>query len=232
MKWLEALDTRRIVLLIIIAASLAYANSLGGQFLIDDTEHIVANRDIRSWSEIGLAFKTHVWAFQENRKVLRAPVPLPYYRPIFTVMLTVGYHLFGLWPQGWHLMSLLLHIACSIGVYLVLFQFSSNKAASVISGLLFAVYPIHAESVCWVSGMTDPLYGGFFVFSLLSYLKYRAGGSRWTLWLSLALFTFAVLSKEPAIGMVLLVFVYELIRPADKAAPGGVSDRGACTLGK
>src|SRR5262249_60616461 len=78
--------------------------------------------------------------------------------------------------------------------------------------------------------MTDLLYGFFFVFSFLSYLKYRTGGSRWTLWVALGLFAFAMLSKEPAIGMVLLVFVYELIRPAEKASPGRLSDGGAGDL--
>jgi len=34
---------------------------------------------------------------------------LPYYRPLFTVYLTLGYQLFGLWTPGWHLMNLLVH---------------------------------------------------------------------------------------------------------------------------
>jgi tetratricopeptide (TPR) repeat protein len=225
MKWLEALDTRKIVLIIGLAASLAYANALGGQFVVDDTEQIVANQEIRSWSTIGQAFTTHVWAFQASGKLLRVPMPLPYYRPIFTVVLTVGYHIFGLWPQGWHLISLSLHIICSIGVYLVLFQFSSNKAASLVSALLFAVYPIHAESVCWISGMTDPLYASFFLFSFFSYLKYRAGESpRWWLWISLTLFTLSILSKEPAMAMVPLVFAYEMLGAPKSAPPDGASD--------
>jgi Flp pilus assembly protein TadD len=224
MKWLEALDARRIALIIGLAASLTYANAIGGQFVIDDTDQIVANQQIRSWSAIGQAFKTHVWAFQENRKLLRIPVPFPYYRPIFTVVLTIGYHIFGLWPQGWHLISLALHIICSIGVYFVLFQFSSNKAVSVISALLFAIYPVHAESVCWISGMTDPLYGGFFLFSLFSYLKYRSAGRRSWLWLSLLLFSLSLLSKETAIAMAPLVFALEILGPANSAVPLNASN--------
>src|SRR5215471_4611023 len=214
MNWLEALDTRRIALIIGLAACLTYANAIGGQFVIDDTEQIVANQEIRSWSMIPQAFRTHVWAFQENRKLLRIPIPFPYYRPIFTVVLTIGYHIFGLRPQGWHLISLLLHIVCSIGVYFVLFQFSSNKTAALISALLFAVYPVHAESVCWISGMTDPLYGSFFLFSLFSYLRYRSSGQRWWLWLSLFLFALSLLSKETAISLAPLVLAYEMLGPS------------------
>ena len=220
MKWLEALDGKKITLIIGLAASLAYANALGGQFVIDDTEQIVGNQEIRSWSTIGQAFKSNVFAFQANSNLLRVPIPLPYYRPVFTVVLTVGYHIFGLWPQGWHLISLSLHIICSIGVYLVLFKLSANKAASLISALLFAVYPVHAESVSWISGMTDLLYGSFFLFSFLSYLNYRSTSRR--CWLLVSLFSFALslLSKEPAIGMALLVFGYEMLRPPDSTASG------------
>lgn len=219
MKWLDLLDTRRIVLLIVLAGSLAYANSLGGQFVFDDTEQIVENPDIRSWSNLESAFTTHVWAFRANPRFLRVPVPSAYYRPIFTVILTTGYHIFGLWPQGWHLTSLALHLVCSIGVYLLLLRFSSNRAASAIAALLFAVYPIHAESVCWISGMTDPLFGTFFVFSFVLYLKHREGGKGWALWISLLLFALSLLSKEPAIGLVLLVFAYEMIRPDEARSP-------------
>jgi len=223
MKRLEALDTRKIALVIGLAASLTYANAIGGQFVIDDTEQIVANQEIRSWSTIPQAFKTHVFAFQENRELLRVPIPFPYYRPIFTVTLTIGYHIFGLWAQGWHLISLSLHIFCSIGVYFVLFQFSSNKPASLISALLFAVYPVHAESVCWISGMTDPLYGGFLLFSLFSYLKYRSSCQRWWLWLSLFLFALSLLSKETAISLVPILFAYEMLGPSKSAQPDRAS---------
>ena len=44
MKWLEALDTRRIALIIALGASLAYANALGGQFVVDDTEQRIECR--------------------------------------------------------------------------------------------------------------------------------------------------------------------------------------------
>src|SRR5713226_1078401 len=147
----------RAILLICLLSVLAYANSLSGEFVFDDTEQIVENQDIRSWDNLTKAFTTHVWEFRDQPGSLNVPPPLPYYRPLFTVMLTVEFHLFGLWPQGWHLVSLLLHVLCAIGVFYVILLTSGRSLIPLFAALLFAAHPVHAESVSWISGMTDPL---------------------------------------------------------------------------
>lgn len=210
----QQLSAGRIILLICILSSLAYANSLGGDFVFDDIDQIVENHDIRSWDNIGRAFTTHVWAFRERPDILRAPIPPPYYRPIFTVVFTVGYQLFGLWPQGWHLLTLLLHILCSVGIFYVLLMLSERKGAAAVTALLFAVFPLHSESVSWISGMTDPLFGVFFLSSFYYYLKFRKSGNRGPLLAALGLFAVAAFSKETALSLVVLVFAYEVIDSA------------------
>src|SRR2546426_8204297 len=82
------LSSTRIVFLVCLFSFLAYANSLGGEFVFDDTEQIVENQNIRSWGNIATAFTTSVWAFRDKHEALNVPPPLPYYRPLFTVMLT------------------------------------------------------------------------------------------------------------------------------------------------
>jgi tetratricopeptide (TPR) repeat protein len=139
---------------------------------------------------------------------------------MFTVLFTVGYHLFGLWPQGWHLLSLLLHVLSSIGVYYVLLLISGRGQVAAVGALIFAVFPIHVESVSWISGVTDPLFSLCFLASFYFYLRSRATGSRAQLSASLLLFALSAFSKEPALSMVLLVFIYELIKPDDQVSPG------------
>jgi Flp pilus assembly protein TadD len=222
---IESLAPGRALMLICLLSFLAYANSLGGDFVFDDTEQIVTNKDIRSWSNLTKGFTTHVWAFRDQEHNLQAPPPLPYYRPIFTAMLTVEYHVFGLWPQGWHLVSVLLHILSSVGVLYVLLLISRRMLVALFAATLFAVHPVHAESVSWISGMTDPLFGVFFLSSFYFYVKSRTGNARaekgmrsavsltrGALVLSLALFLAACFSKETALSLVLLVFGYELIQ--------------------
>lgn len=218
---LAQLTGARAMLLIGLLAIVAYSNSLGGEFVFDDTDQIVENQNIRSWDNLAKAFTTHVWAFREGAPTAAArsdlPPPLPYYRPLFTVMLTVEYHLLGLWPQGWHLVSLLLHILCAVAVFYVILAMSGRSLVALMASAVFAVHPVHAESVAWVSGMTDPLFGVFFLGSMYLYLKQRGsrsehahGGAR-GLALSLILFAFAAFAKETALSLVLLIFGYEFI---------------------
>jgi len=213
---LQHLSTARTVLLICLFSFLAYANSLAGEFVFDDTDQIVENQNIRSWDNLGKAFTTHVWAFRERPEALNVPPPLPYYRPLFTVMLTVEYHLFGLWPQGWHLVGLLLHILCAAGVFYVILLMSGRNLVALFASILFAVHPVHAESVSWISGLTDPLFGVFFLASFGFYQRARAADerghpSRRAFVLSLAMFVLAAFAKETALSLVVLVFGYELI---------------------
>src|SRR6266487_987592 len=101
------LDQSRALFLIVATTVLAYANSLSGAFIFDDTKQIAGNPALRSWSNILRAFTSDVWSFQ--RGTLTRDIQLPYYRPLFTVYLTVNYKLFGLWEPGWHLMNMLVH---------------------------------------------------------------------------------------------------------------------------
>jgi len=219
LAFLQSLSVPRAILLISLFSFLAYANSLGGEFVFDDTEQIVENQNIRSWDNLAKAFTTHVWQFRERPGALNVLAPLPYYRPLFTLMLTIEYHLFGLWPQGWHLTSLLLHICCAIGVFFVIRHMSSQSVIALFASLLFAVHPVHAESVSWISGMTDPLFGVFFLASFCLYLRARAPSGdgpadRRMLALSLGMFALSTFAKETALSLVLLVFGYEVIELA------------------
>jgi protein O-mannosyl-transferase len=220
---LQSLSPARTLLLISLFSFLAYANSLGGAFVFDDTDQIVENQNIRSWDNLATAFTTHVWAFREQSGALNVPPPLPYYRPLFTVMLTVEYHLFGLWPQGWHLVSLLLHLLCAAGVFYVILRMSGRNLLALFAAIVFAVHPVHTESVSWISGMTDPLFGVFFLASFYLYLKARVPADRGPrtqgmFVFSLVIFVFAAFAKETALSLVVLVFGYEMIESSGKKA--------------
>ncbi len=215
---IERLAPRRVVLAVCVLSFLAYANSLAGDFVFDDLDQVVGNRDIRSWSNVERAFTTHLWSFRDRPEILRPAIPPPYYRPIFTVVLTAEYQMFELWPQGWHLVSLLLHILCSVGVYYLLLLISRRNAVAALTAALFAIYPVHVESVSWISGITDPLFGVFFLWSFYFYLRYRLGAGWKHLTVSLFLFLVATFSKETALSLVALVFVYELIESSCRGA--------------
>ena len=214
-------------MLICLVSFLAYANSLGGDFVFDDNEQIVENQNLRSWDNIARGFTSHVWAFREQGEGTNVPAPLPYYRPLFTLMLTTEYQLFGLQPQWWHLVSLLLHIICAVEIFYITLLLSRRKLVALIASVMFAAHPVHAESVSWISGMTDPLFGAFFLASFYFYLKRRdispaaaaprkekasaSSEKRRYLLLSLLFFIVSAFAKETALSLVLLVFGYEAV---------------------
>jgi protein O-mannosyl-transferase len=224
---IEQLNLQRVILLLALLSCFAYANSLGGDFVFDDLDQVVENKDLRNWSNLGKAFTTHVWAFRDRPDTLRAPVPLPYYRPLFTVLFTIEYQLFGLWQQGWHLVSLLLHILCAIAVYHVLWRLARKKHIAVVSAALFAVYSVHVESVSWISGVTDPLFGVFYLWSFYFYLRFREEKKTPQMMTSLLLFFLSTLAKEPSLTLVPLIFIFAWIDAKPKFASVNGIDRQA-----
>jgi len=200
----------RVLFLIVAVTILVYANSLGGQFLFDDLKQIVGNFQIRSWSNIWHAFTSDVWSFQ--RGTFTTDIPLPYYRPLFTIYLTLGYQLFGLWESGWHLMNLIVHTSATIAVYCLVRRLSGNLLVATLAALIFGVHPAHVESVSWISGIPDPLAALFYIPALLWYVRYREeGGGRW-LMASVLAFTLSILCKETALTLPLVIAAWEMLR--------------------
>ncbi|HEU4386509.1 MAG TPA: tetratricopeptide repeat protein [Blastocatellia bacterium] len=214
----RSLDLRRAVLIISLLSCLAYANSLSGDFVFDDVDVVVKNPDVRSWGNLGRAFTSDVWAFRERTELIRGAPPLPYYRPLFTSLITVEYQLFGTGrTQGWHLVSLLIHSLCSVSVFYVLLALSGRRTIALMAAAVFAVFPAHAESVTWISGITDPLYAVFMMTAFYLYLKHRAAEDVWGLsnrnglLVACLLFALSLLAKETGAALLLLVFGHAII---------------------
>ena len=102
-----------------------------------------------------------------------------YYRPVVNTTFAVEYALFGKGPGGYHLTNVLLHVGVSCGVVAVVSSLSGSALAAVLAGLVFAVHPVHAESVAWISGRTD-LLACLFMLWCIACLRAEAegGGSR------------------------------------------------------
>jgi protein O-mannosyl-transferase len=204
----------RIIFLIVAACLLFYSNALGEEFVYDDIQQIIQNPRIRSWDNVWRGFTSHVWEF---RALIGTDVPPPpYYRPLFTAYLTAGYQLFGLWAQGWHLASIVIHTCVSVSLFYLLRRLSRNTLLAGLATLVFAIHPAHVESVTWISGVTDPMLALFFIPSLTLYMRYREDGGRLWLVLSLVLYALALLSKEPAIVLPGLILVWEFVRREER----------------
>ncbi len=196
------------------AAFLVYLGSLDNAFVTwDDTHYIVENEHIRTlnWAFLKWAFTAVV---QAN------------YHPLTMISLALEYAAFGLNPWGYHLGNALWHSIDTALVFLLVVRLygaprealARKKAltTALITALLFALHPMHVESVAWASERKDVLSTFFFLLTLLSYLSY-VSKNRKPLYYGLTLITFilALLSKPMVITLpvvLLIIDFYPLAR--------------------
>lgn len=104
--------------------------------------------------------------------------------------------LFGPGPAGSHLMNLFFHIANTLLLFVVLHRLTSAVWRSALVAALFALHPLHVESVAWVAERKDVLSAFFFLLTLWAYVNYSASSAvrspKRTAWLGCALLLFAL----------------------------------------
>jgi protein O-mannosyl-transferase len=198
-------------------AVLLYVSTLWFGFVYDDRAQILANPFIQSWRYFVHDFTANLWA-------QAAKYYADYYRPIFLGWLRLNYAVFGTSPWGWHLTSVLLHGLASMLVFLLALRLLRNTFQAAVAGLLFAVHPVHVESVAWVSGACDPLMSVFFLGALVCYLDWRESRSAGWMAASLLLALLSMLTKEPGVTLPAAVFAYAWIFHA--ASPGATTRAG------
>jgi tetratricopeptide (TPR) repeat protein len=200
--------------------ALAFLPALDYGFVYDDDVQVVSNAAIRSWSSVPSYFVSSVWSFHDPAAASN------YYRPLFYLWLRLNFALFGLHAFGWHLSSLLAHLAASGLVFALLRRHFRSLWVVAAGALVFGVHPVHIESVVWVSGATDILATIGILGSLLLWLHDGAeppGPLRWMA--SLVCYAAALLIKETSIVFPAIIFLYALAgiprEPGAAPASGG-----------
>jgi len=186
---------------------LTYIDTLWFQFVHDDRFQIVGNSWLRSWKYLPRYFTADVWAFEHP--VFRGT----FYRPLFLLWFRLQYRVFGLHPWGWHLCTVLCHVAVTLLVFYTAARLLEDRLAAVFAALIFGLHPVHADAVAWISGVTEPLFAVFLLASYLCYLKKRddAAQARAYLAASLGLYVLASLSKETAVILPFIIFACEFL---------------------
>lgn len=218
---------KAIVLVPLALAFLFSINSLRNEFASDDSQQVLANTFIREIKNLPLAFTTSVWGSASNDIAATAQ---PYYRPLFSALFVLNYALFGITSAaGWHLVNVLIHVLVTLFVFLVCKEFTQNKNLALVTACLFAVHPAHAESVAWISGVTDPLMSLCLLPAFYFYLRYQKSGKAYFLPPLLLLFLLALWAKETAIAFPLVIAYCELFH-FNKSIPLAQKIRGLATL--
>jgi tetratricopeptide (TPR) repeat protein len=197
-KWLVSL-------LLFLVSFGAYVPSLRNDFVWDDVETIEQSYYTYNASSIGYMF------FPPEKEAKDAL----YYRPLIYSSMVLDKTLWGVSAFGFHLTNIALNALAAVSMYLfallLLGELGHERkhASAFIAGVLFAFYPMHVESVSWVSGRSDVLCALFFflafIFHMLSLKK--AG----FLVLTALAFSLSLLSKEVAVVFPLTTLAFDLI---------------------
>ena len=132
----------------------------------DDADYVTANPHVQA----GLTWGSAGWSFRLDQG--------DYWHPLSWLSHMLDCELFGLWAGGHHLTSLLLHAANTVLLFVVLRRLTGAHWRSALVAALFALHPLHVESVAWVTERKDLLSTLFWMLTLLFYARYVQGRSQ------------------------------------------------------
>jgi tetratricopeptide (TPR) repeat protein len=204
------------VAIIVVAVFFAYRLSINGGFVLDDDRLLTDNALIKA--------PDGPYRFWCTTK------PDDYW-PVTYTALWVEWRLWAMYPTGYHVTNLILHIAEVLLIWVILRKLSIPGA--FLAAMIFAVHPVNVESVAWIAQRKNTMAMLFFLLSILWYLKaamptasadmaaVRSHGGPWErvtspwplppspwplfYWLSLAAFVLAMLSKGSAVILPVLL---------------------------
>lgn len=209
-----------VIALVLVSTCAVYLPTRKFDFVFDDRALIIENPLLRSWR-----FVPHYFT-QNLTSHLFPHAPSSYYRPGLLLWLFVNYTLFQLKPWCWHLTTLVAHLSVTLSVYLLARRILRDTLVAGATALVFGLHPVHVESVAWVMGVVDPLPALLLILSLLAYLRgrERIRGARGWAAASLIVYALALLTKENALVLPLIVLAHETIfRARDLESPAAAS---------
>jgi tetratricopeptide (TPR) repeat protein len=163
----------------------------------DDAVYVLENPHLRG----GLAPSALAWAFR------------PYeanWIPATWISLQLDWTLFGADPRGFHATNLALHLASSVLLFLLLARQTGRRGASAFVAAVFAVHPLHVESVAWVAERKDTLSGLGFVLALAGHAHYAARPTLARYAGALALAGLGLLAKPMLVTLPAVLLLFDL----------------------
>ena len=192
-------QTYLIALGLLVITAGVYWRALGNDFVnFDDFEYVTRNAVVKH----GLTVQSLVWSFNVGHA--------SNWHPLTWMSHMLDVSLFGMKPMGHHAVSLLLHLASTVLVFLILGRMTKSAWKSAFVAALFAVHPLHVESVAWIAERKDVLSTFFWLLTMGAYVLYTECPN-WRRYLAVvALFALGLMSKPMLVTLpfVLLLMDY------------------------
>ncbi|MGA2856628.1 MAG: tetratricopeptide repeat protein [Candidatus Sulfotelmatobacter sp.] len=185
--------------LVLLVATLAFYNPVAhcGFVYSDDIAYVTGNQHVRA----GLTWATVEWAF--------SAIHTGFWHPLTWLSHALDCQLFGLNAAGHHYVSLLLHTASAVLLFLVLLEATGAGWPSLVIAALFALHPENVESVAWASERKNVLSMFFFLWALWAYGRYvKRGGVRRYVGV-VSLFALGLMAKPQIITLPFVLLLWD-----------------------
>lgn len=192
------MPSRPTILLFLVLITLAISiHTIHYDFVWDDTHLIVDNESLQSAAIIKEAF-TSPFLGQH------------YYRPLVTLSFAIDRQLWDLDPRGFHLTNIVIHICAVLMVFLLFQRISRQTVVPALGAFIFAVHPVHAENIAFISARTDTFSVFFFLCAWHLHLN-GLNRRKSFLWITGAYLAFlcALLSKEMAASLPIVIVLHD-----------------------
>ncbi|KAL7294792.1 hypothetical protein TKK_0011724 [Trichogramma kaykai] len=189
-----------------LVAIALYYNTLNAGFVYDDRRAILTNNDLKPTTPWSRLLENDFWGTP-----LREAGSHGSYRPLCVATYRLNYAWAGHEPYGYHLVNVLLHAACTALVVRIARKvLPGQRLAQTVSGLLFAVHPIHTEAVAGIVGRADLLACLLTQGAFLTYVAHcERRRPLANLALTLLLAVLATLAKETGISSLALCLLWD-----------------------
>lgn len=197
-----------ICIILAVVTLVVFGQTVNAGFInFDDPEYVVNNPLVTQ----GLTFKGIAWAFSNFHAAN--------WHPLTWISHMLDCQFYGLDAGGHHLTSVIIHIGVVIALFLVLLQMTDALWPSAFVAAVFAIHPLRAESVAWVSERKDVLSGLFFMLTISAYVRYaRHPWSAMRYGLVLLLFVLGLLCKPMLVTLPLVLLLLDYW-PLQRAKP-------------
>jgi tetratricopeptide (TPR) repeat protein len=198
--------------LLLVLTLAVYGQTCGFDFIIlDDPSYVKLNRYVLD----GLNLSGLKWAVTQFNDANWIPLTW------LSLMLNASIH--KNWPDGYHIMNVLLHAANVLLVFTIFAQMTGSTGRSAFVAAIFAVHPLHVESVAWVTERKDVLCTFFGLLSLWAYVSYAQTRRRWRYWTAFALLLVSLTAKQtfvtlPCVFLLLDYWPLDRFRPVDSTS--------------
>ena len=192
------------VILICLSVYTTYLNTLPNPFFFDDRHTITENKYIKHLETIPKLFMD---------KITSLPITKGMWRPLLMLSFAFNYGISGLSPHGYHLINILIHFLNAVLLYLLLETFLKELSFGRRLGLtlIFCLHPINTEAVTYISSRSVTMCAFFILSGFYCYVRWRHDRRTRFFLLSLASYILALMTKEIALILPMLIITYEFI---------------------